>query len=289
MDRSVPDRFLGVAPEASSSSRRSRSPIACDLDNPEGLPKVLVVAWPRIRGCPTPIPPTPRPVISGQKTPAPPKAKPKSGPSRAPELVSSSAAPVPATEIPDNPPLELCKLHKASAGLNEVLFWLTQAIGLGYRHIISLGQHHVADRCVSQTREVLQVATREHTLVCVLSYIPERSFRQRGDQALALWRDVVSSCAEYPLRPLPLIVTPEPLGPWGKAATLRWLRERLWRDHGRVSWAIDPISVWTSPLREESHLCTGTFAMGVACCSCAGTRVPSEKGKLCACLPNPLA
>ena len=137
-----------------------------------------------------------------------------------------------------DPPRELCKLHNATTGLGEVLIWLTQAFGLGYRYILSLDQHKVADRSVLQTRELLQAATRERTLVCVLSFIPKNSYESHGNHALELWRGVVSSCADYPLKPLPLIVTPKPLGPWGKAATLRWLSEKLWSEHDQASWAL---------------------------------------------------
>ena len=222
----------------------------------EGI-EVPLTPRPKVAGHPTPTPPSPRPVISGQRTPVPPKARPRSGPSRAPELfaevfaepASSSDAfvVVPVSDVAAeddtevvvvDPPREPCKLHNASVGLSEVLLWLTQAIGLGYRYILSLDQHHVADRSVSQTRELLQVATRERTLVCVLSFIPKNSYEAHGNKALALWRDAVSSCADYPLRPLPLIVTSQPLGPWGKAATLRWLRERLWSDHDQASWTL---------------------------------------------------
>ena len=160
------------------------------------------------------------------------------------EPASSSSAPAAAAPaiLMDpplmDPPRELCKLHNATTGLGEVLIWLTQAFCLGYRYILSLDQHKVADRSVSQTRELLQAATRELTLVCVLSFIPKNSYESHGNHALELWRGVVSSCADYPLKPLPLIVTPKPLGPWGKAATLRWLSEKLWSDHDQASWAL---------------------------------------------------
>eukprot|EP00439_Symbiodinium_sp_Y106_P009114 s5431_g1.t1 len=72
----------------------------------------------------------------------------------------------------------------------------------------------------------------------LLKFIPKNSYESHGNHALELWRGVVSSCADYPLKPLPLIVTPKPLGPWGKAATLRWLSEKLWSDHDQASWAL---------------------------------------------------
>ena len=263
MDRSAPDRFLGMAPEASSSSRRSRSPIARDLDNPEGLPEVLVVARPRIRGCPTPIPPTPRPVISGQKTPAPPKAKPKSGLSRAPELVSSSAAPVPVIEIPDNPPLELCKLHKASAGLNEVLLWLTQAIGLGYRHIISLDQHHVADRCVSQTREVLQVVSGPDRF-----YSPEGlrlhkgiARRQGSQQFFHLGKrcGVLRNLLNRPSTAPNPISASNRLTPTAPTKSVKAFTSRI--TSNKLTHALNGNIIWFEPYTSASQLFMGTIVL----------------------------
>ena len=111
----------------SSNDSRSRSPVISSSEILNDFERIAIpiTPRPRIEDCPIPIPPIPRSVISGQKTPIPPKAKIKSGPSRIPELASSSADPLPMIEIPDNPPLELYKLSKASAGLSEILLWLT--------------------------------------------------------------------------------------------------------------------------------------------------------------------
>ena len=87
----------------SSSDSRSRSPVIPSSDILNSLERIAIPTTPRprIEGCPILIPPIPRSVVSGPKTPIPPKAKIKSGPSRIPELASSSADPLPMIEIPD--------------------------------------------------------------------------------------------------------------------------------------------------------------------------------------------
>ena len=161
-------------------------------------------------------------MVYGQKTPLPPRARPKgketsaplqiSGPSPAShllstsyvgsavpatyskvdqdsEIVSSSAAPVPGIEIPDVPsqsvvPIPCCALHHYSTGLAEVISWLHRASTAGFRYVLALDQHKVSDRAPSQTREVLRTATREGTLVLVLSFISDRSYDSHGRSAV---------------------------------------------------------------------------------------------------------
>ena len=255
-------------PEVPSASSRSRSPVPRSLDTPSGFERVAVppVPRPRIEGCPTPIPPTPRPVISGQKTPLPPRARSKgsepsipsqtSGPSRAPrtEIVppvgssepSSSSAAVsvqpaadivvvgPAEDIPQaeaSSTTELCVLYPAN-DLWPVINWSAETIRHGYRRIISLDEHKVADRDVSQTTALVRTALSQGIAITVLSYIPDSSFASHGQNALDLWRRVLSSI-DYPLElaPLPIIVTSKPKGPAGKSSALRYIRNHLYWSH----------------------------------------------------------
>ena len=246
-------------PEVPSASSRSRSPVPRSLDTPSGFERVAVppVPRPRIEGCPTPTPPTPRPVISGQKTPVPPKAKPKGseplipGPSRAPHVASivgpsepsSSSTAVSARPaaivVPDeedpaaeaDAPTELCVL-RPSNDLWPVISWSAEAIRQGYRRLITLDEHKVADRDVAQTTVLVRTALSKGVAVAVLSYIPDSSFASHGQNALDLWRGVLSSI-DFPLElaPLPIIVTPKPKGPAGKASTIRYVRNHLFWSH----------------------------------------------------------
>ena len=252
--------------EPASSSHRSRSFAARSLDIPSGFERVAVppVPRPRIEGCPTPIPPTPRPVISGQKTPLPPRARSKGsepsipsqtpGPSRAPHVASfvgpsepsSSSAAVSvqpaadivvvdsAEDIPQaeaGPQTELCVLYPSS-DLWPVINWSAEAIRQGYRRLITLDEHKVADRDIAQTTVLVRTALSKGVAIAVLSYIPDSSFASHGQTALDLWRGVLSSI-DFPLElaPLPIIVTPKPKGPAGKASTIRYVRNHLFWSH----------------------------------------------------------
>ena len=176
--------------EVPSASSRSRSPVPRSLDTPSGFERVAVppVPRPRIEGCPTPTPPAPRPVISGQKTPLPPKARSKgsepsipsqtSDPSRAPRTdiapfvgsepsSASAVSAVPAADIvvsdeedhqaEASSPAELCVVYPAN-DLWPVINWSAETIRQGYRRIISLDEHKVADRDISQTTALLTFA-----------------------------------------------------------------------------------------------------------------------------------
>ena len=250
--------------EVPSASSRSRSPVPRSLDTPSGFERVAVppVPRPRIEGCPTPTPPTPRPVISGQKTPLPPKARSKgsepsipsqtSGPTRAQhiETASSSGSPQqlfssPAVSIEPaaepgsgqtevSSPTELCKLYRAE-DLTPVITWCAEAIRQGYRKIISLDEHKVADRDISQTTALVRTALSYGIAIVVLSYIPDSSFASHGRSAVNLWRTVLDSCA-YPLAPLPIIVTSKPLGRLGKYSALRYIRNHLFWDHDSLEF-----------------------------------------------------
>ena len=252
--------------EVLAESSRSRSPAPRSLDTPSVVERVAVppVPRPRIEGCPTPIPPTPRPVISGQKTPLPPRARSKgsepsipsqtSGPSRAPHVASfvgpsepsSSSAAVsvqPAADIvvvdsaenipqaEAGPQTELCVLYPSS-DLWPVINWSAEAIRQGYRRLITLDEHKVADRDIAQTTVLVRTALSKGVAIAVLSYIPDSSFASHGQNALDLWRGVLSSI-DFPLElaPLPIIVTPKPKGPAGKASTIRYVRNHLFWSH----------------------------------------------------------
>ena len=252
--------------EPASSSHRSRSPAARSLDIPSGFERVAVTPAPRprIEGCPTPIPPTPRPVISGQKTPLPPRARSKesklsipsqtSGPSRAahveivppvgfsePSSSSTAVSAVPAATIvvPDeedpaaeaSASTELCVLYPAN-DLWPVINWSAEAIRQGYRRLITLDEHKVADRDITQTTVLVRTALSKGVAIAVLSYIPDSSFASHGQTALDLWRGILSSI-DFPLElaPLPIIVTSKPKGPAGKASTIRYVRNHLFWSH----------------------------------------------------------
>ncbi|CAE7882255.1 unnamed protein product, partial [Symbiodinium necroappetens] len=105
--------------------------------------------------------------------------------------------------------------------------WFERAISLGFRYLLALDQHKVADRNVSQTRDIVRAALAERTIVVVCSFIPDSSFLSHGRSAQALWDPIIADIAEYP-RPLPIIVTSKPLHRWGKASCLRHLRNQLW-------------------------------------------------------------
>ena len=252
--------------EPASSSHRSRSPAARSLDIPSGFERVAVppVPRPRIEGCPTPIPPTPRPVISGQKTPLPPRARSKGsepsiplqtpGPSRAPHVASfvgpsepsSSSAAVSvqpaadivvvdsAEDIPQaeaGPQTELCVLYPSS-DFWPVINWSAKAIQQGYRRLITLDEHKVADRDITQTTVLVRTALSKGIAIAVLSYIPDSSIASHGQNALDLWRRVLSSI-DFPLElaPLPIIVTSKPKGPAGKSSAIRYIRNHLYWSH----------------------------------------------------------
>ena len=252
--------------EPASSSHRSRSPAARSLDIPSGFERVAVTPAPRprIEGCPTPIPPTPRPVISGQKTPLPPRPRSKeskpsipsqtSGPSRAPrtEIVppvgfsepsssSTAVSAVPAATIvvPDeedpaaeaSASTELCVLYPAN-DLWPVISWSAEAIRQGYRRLITLDERKVADRDITQTTVLVRTALSKGIAIAVLSYIPDSSIASRGQNALDLWRRVLSSI-DFPLElaPLPITVTSKPKGPAGKSSAIRYIRNHLYWSH----------------------------------------------------------
>ena len=219
---------------------------------------------PRIEGCPTPTPPTPRPVISGQKTPLPPRARSKgsepsipsqtSGPSRAPHIESVppvgfsepsssstavSAVPAATIVVPDeedpaaeaSSTTELCVLYPAN-DLRPVINWSAETIRQGYRRLITLDEHKVADRDISQTTVLVRTALSKGIAIAVLSYIPDSSFASHGQNALDLWRRVLSSI-DFPLElaPLPIIVTSKPKGPAGKSSAIRYIRNHLYWSH----------------------------------------------------------
>ena len=254
--------------EVPAESSRSRSPVPRSLDTPSVVERVAVppVPRPRIEGCPTPTPPTPRPVISGQKTPLPPRARPKgsepsipsqtSGPSRAPHIESvplvgfsepsSSSAAVsaqpaadivvvdPAEDIPHaeaSSTTELCVLYPAN-DLWPVINWSAETIRQGYRRIITLDEHKVADRDISQTTVLVRTALSKGIAIAVLSYTPDSSFASHGQNALDLWRRVLSSI-DFPLElaPLPIIVTSKPKGPAGKSSAIRYIVNHLYWSH----------------------------------------------------------
>ena len=226
---------------SASSSARSRSPVSRD---PEHSLRVVVPITPRpsIGGFPTPIPPSPRPVVSGQRTPIPPKAKakPNSGHPRSPVLPPQQPVAealdqpdeegetiAPAAPVAPPRPLPLSELHRYDSGLVQVTQWFERVISLGFRYLLALDQHKVADRNVSQTRDIVRAALAERTIVVVCSFIPDSSFLSHGRNAQALWNPIIADIAEYP-RPLPIIVTSKPLYRWGKASCLRHLRDQLW-------------------------------------------------------------
>ena len=124
-------------------------------------------------------------------------------------------------------PLPLSELHRFDGGLEQVTQWFGRAISLGFRYLLALDQHKVADRSVSQTRDIVRAALAERTIVVVCSFIPDSSFLSHGRNAQALWDPIIADIAEYP-RPLPIIVTSKPLYRWGKASCLRHLRDQLW-------------------------------------------------------------
>ena len=124
-------------------------------------------------------------------------------------------------------PLPLSELHRFDGGLEQVTQWFGRAISLGFRYLLALDQHKVADRSVSQTRDIVRAALAECTIVVVCSFIPNSSFLSHGRNAQALWDPIIADIAEYP-RPLPIIVTSKPLYRWGKASCLRHLRDQLW-------------------------------------------------------------
>ena len=68
--------------------------------------------------------------------------------------------------------------------------------------------------------------------ITVLSYIPDSSFASHGQNALDLWRRVLSSI-DFPLElaPLPIIVTSKPKGPAGKSSAIRYIRNHLYWSH----------------------------------------------------------
>ena len=124
-------------------------------------------------------------------------------------------------------PLPLSELHRYDSGLEQVTQWFERAISLGFRYLLALDQRKVADRNVSQTRDIVRAALAERTIVVVCSFIPDSSFLSHGRNAQALWDPIIADIAEYP-RPLPIIVTSKPLHRWGKASCLRHLRNQLW-------------------------------------------------------------
>ena len=227
---------LSSSLEPASSSQRSRSPVSRPLDISSGSERVVVprTPRPRIEGCPTPIPPVPRPVVCGQKTPLPPKAKPKgketsipsqtSGSSQRPPIGLDSPAEV-SNQAEASSPTEPCVLYPAS-DLTPVVTWCAEAIRQGYRKVISLDQHRVADRNIGQTIALVRTALASGIAVVVLSYIPDSSFDDHGQHAVTLWRTELDSCT-YPLAPLPIIVTSKPLGHLGKYSALRYIRNHL--------------------------------------------------------------
>ena len=246
--------------EVPAESSRSRSPVPRSLVTPSGVERVAVPPVPRIEGCPTPTPPTPRPVIAGQKTPLPPKARPKGsepsipGPTRAPHIESAppvgfsepsssstavSARPAATIVVPDeedpaaeaSTPTELCVLYPSN-DLWPVINWSAEAIRQGYRRLITLDEHKVADRDIAQTTVLVRTALSKGVAIAVLSYIPDSSLASHGQNALDLWRGVLSSI-DFPLElaPLPIIVTPKPKGPAGKASTIRYVRNHLFWSH----------------------------------------------------------
>ena len=233
--------------EPASSSRRSRSPVSRSLDISSGSERVVVppAPRPRIEGCPTPVPPSPRPKIEGRPTPTPPASRRSQtpGPAQRSQPSSSSAAvsAQPAADIVVVGPAEdiyqaeassttePCVLYPAS-DLWPVISWCAEAIRQGYRRIISLDKHKVADRDISQTTALVRTALSKEIAIVVLSYIPDSSFASHGRSALDLWRTVLNSVA-YPLAPLPIIVTSKPVGPLGKHSALRYIRNHLFWSH----------------------------------------------------------
>ena len=254
--------------EVPAESSRSRSTVPRSLDTPSGVERVAVppVPRPRIEGCPTPTPPTARPVISGQKTPLPPKARSRSkgsepsipsqtsGPSRAPHTdiapfvgsepssssTAVSAVPAATIVVPDeedpaaeaSAPTELCVLYRAE-DLTPVITWCAEAFRQGYRRLITLDEHKVADRDIAQTTVLVRTALSKGVAIAVLSFIPDPSFASHGQNALDLWRRVLSSI-DFPLElaPLPIIVTRKPKGPAGKSSTIiRYIRNHLYWSH----------------------------------------------------------
>ncbi|CAE7715622.1 unnamed protein product, partial [Symbiodinium microadriaticum] len=133
----------------------------------------------------------------------------------------------PAAPVTPPRPLPLSELHRYDSGLVQVTQWFERVISLGFRYLLALDQHKVADRNVSQTRDIVRAALAERTIVVVCSFIPDSSFLSHGRNAQALWNPIIADIAEYP-RPLPIIVTSKPLYRWGKASCLRHLRDQLW-------------------------------------------------------------
>ena len=237
--------------EPASSSHRSRSPVARSLDISSGSERVVVppAPRPRIEGCPTPVPPSPRPKIEGRLTPTPPapRRSQTSGPAQRSQPSSSSAvSAVPAADIvvglaeeifqAEAEPIliaeeapEPCVLYKAE-DFTPVVDWCTRAIRQGWTKVISLDQHKVADRDISQTIALVKAALACRVAVVVLSYIPDSSFDDHGSRAINLWQTVLAAC-DYTLQPLPIIVTSKPTGRLGKLSAVRYIWNRLYWDH----------------------------------------------------------
>ncbi|OLP78598.1 hypothetical protein AK812_SmicGene41208 [Symbiodinium microadriaticum] len=133
----------------------------------------------------------------------------------------------PAAPVTPPRPLPLSELHRYDSGLVQVTQWFERVISLGFRYLLALDQHKVADRNVSQTRDIVRAALAVRTIVVVCSFIPDSSFLSHGRNAQALWNPIIADIAEYPC-PLPIIVTSKPLYRWGKASCLRHLRDQLW-------------------------------------------------------------
>ena len=87
---------------------------------------------------------------------------------------------------------ELCVLYPAN-DLWPVINWSAETIRQGYRRIISLDEHKVADRDISQTTALVRTALSKGIAIAVLSYIPDSSFASHGQGALNLWRTVLST------------------------------------------------------------------------------------------------
>ena len=126
---------------------------------------------------------------------------------------------------------ELCVLYPAN-DLWPVINWSAETIRQGYRRLITLDEHKVADRDISQTTVLVRTALSKGVAIAVLSYIPDSSFASHGQNALDLWRRVLSSI-DFPLElaPLPIIVTSKPKGPAGKSSAVRYIRNHLYWSH----------------------------------------------------------
>ena len=107
----------------------------------------------------------------------------------------------------------------------SVINWSAEAIRQGYHRLITLDEHKVADRDIAQTTVLVRTALSKGVAIAVLSYTPDSSFASHGQNALDLWRRVLSSI-DFPLElaPLPITVTPKPKGPAGKSSTIRYIR-----------------------------------------------------------------